>query len=60
MSQAACLSRAHAALAQLTLAAKQQGGLAAAAAHAASDWRLLLSSAAAVVCLAMWMKSRKE
>jgi hypothetical protein len=54
------MSRAASALRSLQLSAKESGGLAAAAAAAAGDWRLLLSSAAAVVCLALWMKSRKE
>jgi hypothetical protein len=54
------MARVQALVAQVQAAAKQQDGLAAAAVHAAGDWRWLLSSAAAVVCLAMWMRSRKE
>jgi hypothetical protein len=53
-------NRAASVLRAVQLSAKESGGLAAAAAAAAGDWRLLLSSAAAVVCLALYMKSRKE
>jgi len=58
-SHAACMSGYQTTIRNLQLAAKQ-GGLTAAAVNVAGDWRIVLSSAAAVVCLALWLRSRKE